>query len=112
MSGTPIQIGYPWRQVIEFTLPDGAAELFPASGAWTAHVKYARSEAAPRAVASVTRLGDFSIQISLGADATKSLKAGSVIADIVRTDVTPAEHTFLQLEIEVVQPVTRPGMIA
>lgn len=107
-NGSSILIGYEWRQAVQVT----PADLFPVGGEWKAQVRAIR--AASTVLAEMTtdgggieRVSDGEITMVLTAAQTAAMKAGSVILDVVRTDVTPPEHLGFTLTVPVQLPVTR-----
>jgi hypothetical protein len=106
-EGPAIIIGYEYRLQI-------AAEsgLFPAGASFAGQLRAKVSTATPvttltSANGGVTRLSDRLVELVVPADATASLTPGSVVLDLVRTDLTPPRHLAFMLDIPVVQPVTR-----
>jgi hypothetical protein len=47
------------------------------------------------------------VEITIPPAATASLPPGSIVMDVVRTDLEPDRHLNFTLEIPVVRPVTR-----
>lgn len=104
-----VQAGYEWRQRIEET---SGAGLFPSDSAWRAQVR--TSVEAPVALAELTtsnggivRIDDNTIEMVLPGSATVGLRGGSVVFDLVRTDVDPDRHIGFAFAADVRLPVTR-----
>jgi hypothetical protein len=57
--------------------------------------------------ASCARLAITVVEIAIPAAATANLPPGSVVMDMVRTDLQPDRHLNFTLELPVVWPVTR-----
>lgn len=106
-QGLAIMIGYAYRLRLE---AEGA--LFPEGAAFTGHVR-----AKPRAadvLATLTsangglvRVSDSALDLNIAASDTAAMSVGSVVVDVVRTDVDPDLHLGFTLEIPVMLPVTR-----
>jgi len=106
-DGPAIVAGYAYRLQIEADSP-----LFPEGAAFTAQVRAKLS--ASSVIATLTsanggilRVSDTVVELIIAPEATADLGAGSVIFDIVRTDLVPPRHLSFFLEIPVVLPVTR-----
>jgi hypothetical protein len=86
--------------------------VFPAGCALAAHVRAKVSDntiiaALTTANGGLTRISDTVVEIAIPPAATASLSPGSVVIDMVRTDLEPDRHLSFSLEIPVVRPVTR-----
>ncbi|MCB1502839.1 MAG: hypothetical protein KDK07_24190 [Bauldia sp.] len=110
VDGPAIVAGYPYRLQIEAETP-----LFPHDAVFAAEVR-ARVSAAS-VIATLTtanggllRVSDTVLELAIAPEVTTGLGAGSVILDVVRTDLIPPRHLAFFLEIPVVLPVTR-GML-
>jgi len=106
-TGPAIVAGYTYKLQIEAESP-----VFPEGCALTAHVRAKISDSAiiatlTTANGGLARLSDTVIEIIIPPEPTESLRAGTVIMDVVRTDVDPDLHLNFTLEIPVVRPVTR-----
>lgn len=111
VDGPAIIAGYPYRLQIE-----ADAALFPEEAAFVAEIRTRVSAASM--IASLTtanrgilRVSDTVLELAIAPEATTGLGAGSVILDVVRTDLIPPRHLAFFLEIPVVLPVTR-GMLS
>lgn len=109
IEGRVIDAGYVWRQRLQF---DTTEVVFPVGVALAAHVRATRianSILATLTTANggLTRVSDQSIDIVIAASATALMPVGTVVVDIVRTDVDPDEHLGIALNIPVQMPVTR-----
>ena len=107
VDGPAIIAGYAYRLQIEADGP-----LFPEGAVFTAQVRSKVS--ATSVIATLTtanggilRVSDTILELVIVPEATAGLGAGSVIADVVRTDLGPPRHLSFFLEIPVVVPVTR-----
>jgi hypothetical protein len=107
VDGPAIVAGYPYRLQIEAGTP-----LFPQDAVFAAEVRTKVSAASVIATLTTAnggllRLSDTVLELAIAPEATASLDAGSVILDIVRSDLMPPRHLSFFLEIPVVLPVTR-----
>ena len=55
----------------------------------------------------ILRVSDTAVEMVIAPEATVGLGPGSVVVDVVRTDLIPPRHLSFFLEIPVVLPVTR-----
>jgi hypothetical protein len=106
-DGPAIVSGYTYKLQIEAESP-----VFPAGCALTAHVRSKVSASAiiatlTTANGGLRRISDTVIEITIPAAATTNVAAGTIVTDVVRTDVHPDLHLNFTLEIPVVRPVTR-----
>lgn len=106
-DGPAIVAGYEYRLQIEADGP-----VFPSGSALTSQVRSKVSDSAiiatlTTANGGLARISDTILEIVIPGSATQNLQAGTVVADIVRTDLTPDRHLNFHLEIPVVRPVTR-----
>ena len=105
-EGPAIVIGYAYRLQIEAEAP-----IFE-DGAYASHV---RSEVTSRDVLAnlstanggLVRISDVVLEINIPASATGQMAQGSVMLDVVRTDVTPDQQMSFVLTIPVVPAITR-----
>ncbi len=107
VDGPAIVVGYAYRLQIE---ADSA--LFPEGADFAAQVRSKVSAASVIAMLTTAnggllRVSDTVLELAIAPDATASLGAGSVVLDVVRTDLMPPRHLSFFLEIPVVLPVTR-----
>jgi hypothetical protein len=107
MDGPAIVAGYPYRLQIETE-----SALFPEGASFVAEIRAKIS--ASSVIATLTtanggilRVSDRIMEIVIAPGATAGLGAGSVVVDVVRTDLTPPRHLAFFLEIPVILPVTR-----
>jgi hypothetical protein len=107
VEGPAIVAGYPYRLQIQ-----GDAALFPEGAVFVAEIRTRVS--APSVIATLTtanggllRVSDTVLELAIAAEATAGLGAGSVVLDVVRTDLMPPRHLSFFVEIPVVLPVTR-----
>jgi hypothetical protein len=106
-EGPIILIGYEYR----LRLGTDSA-LFPIGCTLIAQVRASIGSAVLLATLSteagtLIREDDRTLEIVLGPTITSTLVAGSVVIDVVRTDLEPDRHLGFMLEIPVQQPVTR-----
>ena len=107
-AGPAIHPGYAWR----LTIDAGTTALFPAGIALAAQFRRRVEDAAVLATlstsdGSITRVSDSVINLVLPAADTANFEPGTVVADLVRTDLDLAEYLGIRLQVPVVQPVTR-----
>lgn len=106
-DGPTIVAGYEYRLRIAADLA-----LFPAGCALTSHVRRKVSETAILATLTtanggLARVSDTEVDIAIAGTASASWQAGTVVLDMVRTDVNPDQHLGFVLEIPVTLAVTR-----
>jgi hypothetical protein len=106
-DGPAIVAGYEYRLQLEADSP-----VFPAGCSLTAHVRAKVSDSAIIATLTtvnggLTRISDKVVEITITPSETAGLTAGSVVMDMVRTDIEPDRHLNFTLEIPVIRPVTR-----
>jgi len=106
-DGPAIVAGYEYKLQLEADSP-----VFPEGCSLTAHVRARVSDST--IVATLTtanggllRIFDAVLEIIIPSAATAGLPPGSVVMDMVRTDLEPDRHLNFTLEIPVVRPVTR-----
>jgi len=107
-DGPAIHPGYPWR----LTIDAGALALFPSGIAIAAQFRVNVADAVvlaaiSTAAGSIVRVSDSVINLVLPAADTANFKPGTAFVDLVRTDLDPAEHMGIRLQVPVIQPVTR-----
>lgn len=106
-DGPAIVAGYEYRLQLEADTP-----VFPAGCALAAQVRARVRDSTVIATLTtanggLARISDFVLEITIPAAATANLSPGSVVMDMVRTDIDPGRHLNFTLEIPVVRPVTR-----
>jgi len=106
-EGPAIVAGYEYRLQVE-----AASPVFPAGCTLTAHVRSKVSDSTMIATLTtanggLTRMSDTIVEIVIPPTATTNLAAGTIVMDVVRTDVHPDLHLNFTLEIPVIRPVTR-----
>jgi hypothetical protein len=106
-DGPAIVAGYEYRLQLEADGP-----VFAAGCALAAQVRAKVSDSTVIATLTtgnggLSRISDTVVEITIPAVATANLPAGSVVMDMVRTDLDPDRHLNFTLEIPVIQPVTR-----
>lgn len=106
-EGPAIVAGYEYRLQVETNSP-----AFPEGCALAAQLRARVSDAT--VIATLTtdnggllRKSDTVVEIVIAPEASVGLSAGSVVLDMVRTDLVPPKHLQFTLEIPVVRPVTR-----
>ena len=103
----PIRIGYAWGVTLNVV---GAA--FPAEATFRAQVRASREATTAlaeltTASGGITRLDATRLALSISAAATAVFPAGTVLLDVVRTDLDPDQHLGFEVTIPVDQAVTR-----
>ncbi len=106
-DGPAIVAGYEYRLQLEADSP-----VFPQGCALAAQVRTKVSDSAIIATLTtgnggLSRISDTVVEIAIPPAATASLSPGSVVMDMVRTDLEPDRHLSFALEIPVIRPVTR-----
>ena len=106
-EGPAIVAGYEYKLRLE-----ADSQVFPEGCSLTAHVRARVSDNTVIATLStgnggLIRISDTVVEITISAAATSNLPPGSVVMDMVRTDLEPDRHLNFTLEIPVVRPVTR-----
>ena len=106
-DGPAIVAGYEYKLQLEADSP-----VFPEGCSLTAQVRAKVSDNTVIATLStgnggLVRISDTVVEITISAAATSNLPPGSVVMDMVRTDLEPDRHLNFTLEIPVVRPVTR-----
>ena len=106
-EGPAIVAGYEYKLQLEAESP-----IFPEGCSLTAHVRGRVSD--NNVIATLTtangglaRISDTVVEITIPPAATASLPPGSIVMDVVRTDLEPDRHLNFTLELPVVRPVTR-----
>ena len=105
--GPAILIGYTYRVQIETEAP-----LFPEGTELLAHIRLKPSSlnliaALRSADGTLQRQSDHRVEITIPAQDTANMQLGTVMLDLVRTDLDPPLHLGFSLEIPVQLPVTR-----
>jgi hypothetical protein len=106
-DGPAIVAGYEYRLQLE---ADSA--VFPHGCSLTAQVRAKVSDnniitTLTTANGGLARISDTVVEITIPPAATASLPPGSIVMDVVRTDLEPDRHLNFTLEIPVLRPVTR-----
>ena len=106
-EGPVILIGYEYRLQLQ-----AEADLFPDGASFAGQMRSAISAAGVLAdlsstAGNVRRVDGRTLEIILALTVTGGLVPGTVVLDLVRTDLTPDRHLGFLLEIPVVLPVTR-----
>jgi len=114
MSGSPIAIGFQWRQSIQLTYTGSDQVPFPLGSTFRAEVRAnAQSDTIlatlTTAAGEITRDNDNQLTILIGAADTATFEPGTVSLDLVRTDVSPEEYIHVAMTVTVIQPITRPA---
>ncbi len=107
VDGPAIIAGYQYRLQIE---AEGA--LFPEGATFAAQLRSKVSAASVIATLStanggIVRVSDTVVELVVAPELTTGLGAGSLVIDLVRTDLIPPRHLSFFLDIPVVLPVTR-----
>jgi hypothetical protein len=106
-DGPAIVAGYEYRLQLE-----ADSSVFPAGCTLAAQVRARVSDIAVIATLTtenggLARISDTVVEITIPPAATANLPPGSVVMDMVRTDLDPDRHLNFTLEIPVIRPVTR-----
>jgi hypothetical protein len=106
-EGPVILIGYEYRLQLE-----AEADLFPQAAAFAGQVRRAVTEGTvlttlTSANTGVRRLDTRRLELVLSPEVTATFSPGSVVIDLVRTDLDPDRHLGILLDIPVALPVTR-----
>lgn len=106
-EGPAIIVGYEYRLQVEANSP-----AFPQGCTLAAQLRAKVSDATVIATLTtqnggLVRKSDTVVEIVVAPEASAGLVAGSVLLDMVRTDLVPPRHLQFTLEIPVVRPVTR-----
>ena len=106
-EGPAVLVGYEYRLQLE---AEGA--LFPDEACFAGQVR--SNVNAETVLATLTseggtilRRGDSRLELIMPDTVTAALTPGSVVLDLVRTDLAPPQHLNVFLEIPVLLPVTR-----
>jgi hypothetical protein len=106
-EGPAVLVGYEYRLQLE---AEGA--LFPDEARFAGQVR--RNANAETVLATLTseggsilNRGDNTLELIMPETVTAELTPGSVVLDLVRTDLVPPQHLNVFLEIPVLLPVTR-----
>ena len=107
LEGPVILIGYEYRLQLQ-----AEADLFPEAATFTGQLRSTVTDSTVLATlstanGSVLRHDERTLEIVLAPDVTAQLSTGSVVVDLVRTDLDPDQHLGVLLEIPVTLPVTR-----
>ena len=106
-EGPAILIGYEYRLQLE---AEGA--LFPDEARFAGQIRRNANDETVLATltsegGTILRRGDNKLELIIPETVTGALAPGSVVLDLVRTDLTPPQHLNVFLEIPVLLPVTR-----
>lgn len=103
----PIYPGFPWDMTLRLL---ATPVLFPEGVKLRAQIRTAVG--APilatltTEAGTLARVDDERVAIALDPAITTRLKAGTIVLELIRTDVTPAVHLGVRLTIQVKTPVT------
>jgi len=107
LEGPAIMIGYTYRLRLEAegpVFPDGATfagQVRPAAASEDVLVTLTTGNG------GLVRITDSALDLRIAAADTAGMSVGSVVVDMVRTDVAPDLHLGFALDIPVMLPVTR-----
>jgi len=106
-DGPAIIAGYEYRLQVE-----AGVAVFPLGCTLAAQLRARVSDVTVIATLTTENGGllrkfDTVVEIVIAPEASAGLSAGSVVLDMVRTDLVPPRHLQFILEIPVVRPVTR-----
>jgi hypothetical protein len=106
-EGPAIMVGYSYALRLE-----ASAALFPDGARFVGQVR--TKVAADQVLITLSteaggfvRISDQELDLNMSANETAVLSVGSVVVDVVRTDLDPDLHLGFALEIPVMLPVTR-----
>ena len=107
VSGPAILVGYAYALQLSAETP-----LFPEAARFAGQLRHVLSDPEPiTTLTSVSgglvRISDTVLEVRLAPEITSRLVPGSVLLDLVRTDLAPPQHLALFLELPVLLPVTR-----
>ncbi|RUU72132.1 hypothetical protein [Mesorhizobium sp. M7A.F.Ca.MR.362.00.0.0] len=109
MRGKIIEAGYPWRLRITFS----NSLVIGEAATYSMHVRAKAEDVNPiveltTANGGLVRIDDTTLDIKIPATQASLWPVGkTVVMDLVRTDGGSPEHTGLQLQVPVRNPVTR-----
>jgi hypothetical protein len=106
-DGPAIVAGYEYRLQLEADSP-----VFPEGCTLAAQIRAKVSDSAvittlTSANGGLARISDTVVEITIPGAATANIPPGSVVMDMVRTDLEPDRHLNFTLEIPVIRPITR-----
>lgn len=104
----PIYTGYEWKLRLQL---NATPALFPAGVKLRAQVRVSPDDAKPLTTLTVDdgqilRVDDNTIQITIPETASNKWEEGSVMFDLVRTDVEPDQHLGVRVTVQVKKSVT------
>ncbi|SCW95700.1 hypothetical protein [Ancylobacter rudongensis] len=109
LPGKAIQTGCEWRLKIKIT--SAALEAFPETATFLAQIRDdvegPIKAALSTALGSIVRADANTIELRLSGAATTEWRAGTVVMDVVRTDLVQPVHLGFDLEIPVKRSITR-----
>lgn len=110
LQGKAIQTGCEWRLKIKVT--SSALAAFPTTAKFTSQIRKDDADGVvlatlTSAAGTIIRVDGNSIELVLKGSETAEWKSGTVVLDIIRTDLTQKIHLGFDLEIPVKRSVTR-----
>lgn len=103
----PLHPGFDWSVVLRIP---ASPFLFPAGSTFKAQVRYDEGEAVlttlTTALGTLTRVDDERIEIKIPGSASTKWIEPAVMLDLVRTDLSPAQHLAIRVQIEVQTSLT------
>ena len=110
LQGKAIQTGCEWRLKIKIT--SSALAAFPTTARFSASVRRDSADGdllitMSSAAGSVIRVDGNTLELVLKGTDTAAWSAGTVVLDVIRTDLTQKIHLGFELEIPVKRSVTR-----
>ncbi|MGV1754811.1 hypothetical protein [Agrobacterium sp. CG674] len=110
LQGKAIQTGCEWRLKIKIT--SSALAVFPTTAKFSASIRKDDADGEllitlSSDASSITRVDGNTIELILKGTDTAEWTAGTVILDVIRTDLTQKIHLGFDLEIPVKRSITR-----
>ena len=109
LQGKAIQTGCEWRLKIKIT--SSALEPFPTTAKFSAQIRDTVDGPVKATLSSeagsIFRVDSTSIELVLFGPVTTNWTAGTVVMDVIRTDLTQKVHLGFDLQIPVKRTITR-----
>lgn len=110
LQGKAIQTGCEWR--LKIKIVSSALETFPSTATFSASIRKNDADGdvlttLSTAAGSVIRVDGNTIELVLSGPDTEAWTSGTVVMDVIRTDLTQKIHLGFDLEIPVKRSITR-----
>jgi hypothetical protein len=109
LQGKAIQAGFEWRLKIKIVSP--ALAVFPTTAKFTAQVRDTPDSSVKVELSSdagtIIRVDGNTIELVIKSTDSADWSEGTVVMDVIRTDLSQLIHLGFDLEIPVKRPVTR-----